>query len=228
MTDKPATQPVKQALDATSNKILNWPLENVRSPSLGGDMSRKRKNMIIQNEILRLKSLDHSQRKIAEILGIDRGTVRRDFKGEIPLPEVQTPPWVKDLEWDKVNTAINSKVPKKILYEELSEAHQLPSYQAFCKYIKNNKQEDPKDKVSLRVIRTPGESMEVDYSRDTIQLLNPSTGEIYSAELFVGSLSYSGYFYAEFTLTQKQEDFIGSHNRMFSFFWWCCKVYNSR
>lgn len=181
-------------------------------------MSRKRKNMIIQNEILRLKSLGHSQRKIATILGIDRGTVRRYFNGENPEPEVQIPCWVKALEWDEINKDINSKVPKKIIYEELSEANELPSYQAFCKYIKNNKNENPKDKVSLRVIRTPGESMEVDYSGDTIDILNPSTGEIYSAELFVGSLSYSGYFYAEFSLTQKQEDFINSHNRMFSFF----------
>jgi len=37
-------------------------------------------------------------------------------------------------------------------------------------------------------------------------------------ELFVGSLSYSGYFYAEFTLSQRLEDFIIAHNNMFSFF----------
>jgi hypothetical protein len=49
-------------------------------------------------------------------------------------------------------------------------------------------------------------------------ILNPATGEIYHAELFVGSLSYSGYFYGEFTLSQRLDDFIMAHNNMFSFF----------
>lgn len=182
-------------------------------------MAQKRKGMEIQNEITRLKALGHSNRKIAKLLGINKDTVAKYVKG--PLKEIETkkPDWVKALDWELVNKDLELKVPKNILYEELSENNKLPSYQAFCQYIRNNPtQEDLKSKVVVKIIRTPGESMEVDYSGDSVEILNPALGEIYRVELFVGALSYSGYFYCEFTLTQKQEDFIDSHNKMFRFF----------
>ena len=181
-------------------------------------MAQKRINMVIQDEIIRLKNLGLSQRKIAKVLGIDWGTVSRCWSGTREDIVTNIPSWVKDLDWKQVNIDINDQVPKKILYEELSELNELPSYQAFCQYIRNNVKEDPKNTVSIRIVRNPGESTEVDYSGDSVEILNPATGEIYRVELFVGALSYSSYFYAEFTLTQKQEDFICSHNHMFTFF----------
>jgi transposase len=120
--------------------------------------------------------------------------------------------------WTKVNQGINSKVPKKILYEELSESIELPRYQAFCKYIKNNIKEDLTTKVVVKIERMPGDSIEVDYSGDSVQILSPSTDELIRVELFVGCLSYSGFMFAKFTASQKLEDFIDSHNNMFQFF----------
>ena len=65
----------------------------------------------------------------------------------------------------------------------------------------------------MRIERTPG----VDYSGDGWPILCPSTGEIKEAQLFVGTMSYSGYIYAEFTWTQGLEDWIEAHKRMFIF-----------
>ena len=71
--------------------------------------------------------------------------------------------------------------------------------------------------ISLKQERIPGQSIEVDYSGDSTEIVNPATGQIHKTELFVGSLSYSGYFYAEFTPSQKLEDFICSHCNMFTY-----------
>lgn len=183
-------------------------------------MAQKRKCMEVQKEISRLKSLGHSNRMIAKILGINKDTVAKYANGAYEEAVAHNrPEWALSLDWDHIYREISSKVPKNILYEELSESFKLPSYQAFCQYIRNNPvKENLISKVVIKILRKPGESMEVDYSGDSVEILNPATGEIYRVELFVGALSYSSYFYCEFTLTQKQEDFIESHNKMFRFF----------
>lgn len=179
-------------------------------------MTFRRLAMIIQEEIIRLKNLGHSQRKVAQILGIDRGTVIRYWNGSPPEIIKTLPPWALKIDWDYLNKELKT-VPKKILYEELKESIDLPSYQAFCSYLKKHATKKDPD-ITIKIDRNPGASIEVDYSGDSFQIINPSTGQIYNVELFVGALSYSGKIYAEFTLTQQLEDFIRAHNNMFQFF----------
>jgi len=176
---------------------------------------RKRLCMDIQKEIIRLKNLGMNKSKISKLLKIDRGTVLRYWKFDIALKSDQ-PKWTQDLDWVYLEKELN-KTPKKILYEELSETVELPSYQAFCKYIKNNKSIKKID-VTIKIHRNPGDSVEVDWSGDSVDILNPATGELYSVQLFVGSMSYSGNIFAEFTIDQKLESFILAHNNMFHFF----------
>ena len=153
---------------------------------------------------------------MARLLKIDRATVRKYWNG-LPIDSGPTEPlWTNQLDWDYLNQELK-KASKKVLYNELKEANGLPSYQAFCEYLRKHHEVLPVE-ISIKIHRTPGTSVEVDYSGDGIQIINPGTGEIYTAQLFVGTLSFSGYFYGEFTLTQKLEDFIGAHKNMFSFF----------
>jgi len=176
--------------------------------------------MTIRDEIKRLKNLGHNKSKVSKLLGVNRETVRKYWTEKAPDEVLsETPSWVKELDWDYINSEINTrKTPKTILFEELSENFNLPTYQSFCQYIRNHPSDNKKDNIVIKIERTPGDSVEVDYSGDSVQILNPATGEIYRVELFVGTLSYSGYFYAEFTYSQKLEDFIYSHNNMFRFF----------
>jgi transposase len=182
-------------------------------------MAGKKIIMTKQSEILRLKGLGHSKSEITRLTGIDRGTVRRYWSGPPLAVEINRDPpqWVEQIDWDYIRQEIEDKVPKKILYKEQSKTKNLPSYQAFCEYLRNHEIVSAPE-VTIKIHRTPGSSIEVDYSGDKVQILNPATGEIYHVDLFVGSLSFSGYFYGEFTLSQKLEDFISAHNNMFSFF----------
>lgn len=179
-------------------------------------MTRTRTTMPIQNEILRLKSLGHNKSAVAQIMGVNRETVIKYWNGPIEVAAPIIPAWVKETDWEYVSKELK-RTSKKILYDELKNVNDLPSYQAFCEYLRKHKEESSPE-ISIKIHRTPGTSIEVDYSGDGIQIINPATGEILTAQLFVGTLSYSGYFYGEFTLTQRLEDFIGAHRNMFAFF----------
>jgi transposase len=179
-------------------------------------MARKKLSMTVWQEIQRLKNLGHNKSEVARLLNLNRETVIK-YWNENSSAENNSPAWVTKLDWKYIGEELDRDVPKKILYEEQGQSVELPSYQAFCEYLRNHETTKPPE-VTIKIHRTPGSSIEVDYSGDKVQILNPATGEIYSAELFVGSLSYSGYFYPEFTLSQRLEDFIMAHNNMFSFF----------
>ncbi len=52
-------------------------------------------------------------------------------------------------------------------------------------------------------------------------IINPDTGEIRTAQIFVAVLGASNYTFAEATLSQKLSDWLGSHVRMLNFFGGC-------
>ncbi len=58
----------------------------------------------------------------------------------------------------------------------------------------------------------------MDYAGQTMDVVNPLTGEVRDAQIFVAVLGASSYTFAEATWTQGLPDWIGSHLRAFSFF----------
>lgn len=174
--------------------------------------------MCIQKDVLFHKEQGKKQRQVARILGINRETVARYWNGS--LDEIsQEAEWVALLNWDYITDQVEHGVPRKILYEELATENKLPAYSNFCRQVSLHlEKKPPEPKITMKIFRQPGHSVEVDYSGDSLEIINPATGEITKLELFVGALTYSSYFYAEFTYSQKLEDFIDSHVRMFEHF----------
>jgi len=182
-------------------------------------MANKRISMVIEEEIRRLKSLSHSQRKVASILGIHRNTVKKYWNSFERDSDEVWPEWCSELDWKYIKNEIETRrTPKKILFEELSLGHQLPTYSSFFRILAKKIPRTSKTSITIRIERSPGQSLEVDYSGGSIDILCASTGEIISTELFVGTMSYSGKIYAEFTESQRLEDWISSHVRMFRFY----------
>ena len=72
--------------------------------------------------------------------------------------------------------------------------------------------------VVMRQTYKAGEKMFVDYAGMTVPVIDPATGEIKEAQVFLAVLGASNYTYAEATWTQSLEDWIGSHCRAFEFF----------
>jgi hypothetical protein len=181
-------------------------------------MARKRIEMCIQKDVLFHKEQGKKQRQVARILGINRETVARYWNGSVDEIS-QEAEWVILLNWDHITDQVEHGVPRKILYEELAMENKLPAYSNFCRQVSLHLQKKPPEpKITMKIFRQPGHSVEVDYSGDSLEIINPATGEITKLELFVGALTYSSYFYAEFTYSQKLDDFIDSHVRMFEHF----------
>jgi transposase len=70
---------------------------------------------------------------------------------------------------------------------------------------------------TMRQVHPAGERMFVDYAGQTVDLVDPGSGEIRPAQIFVAAMGASNYTYAEATLTQSLPDWIGAHVRALAF-----------
>lgn len=169
--------------------------------------------MDMQKEIQFLKPRLKSIRKVARHLGINRETVAKYWGGPLTSPEASSPVWASEIDWTYIQSEVKKGISVKTLYRELNEVHKLPAYENFCRFFRLYHSKPAEIQISFPIERVPGISLEVDYSGDKMEIINPATGEVFEADLFVGALTYSSYFYAEFTLSQKLEDFIGCCER---------------
>ncbi len=69
----------------------------------------------------------------------------------------------------------------------------------------------------MRQHHRAGEKLFVDYAGQTVPVVDPLTGEIREAQIFVATLGASAYTYAEATWTQGLSDWIASHIRCLEF-----------
>ena len=107
-------------------------------------------------------------------------------------------------------------VTMMILWEEYREVHpEGYGYSRFCDLLRGFER---RLTPVMRQHHVAGEKAFVDYSGKRIAIVDPETGEIHEAEIFVGVLGASNLTYAEATWTQQLVDWIGAHVRMFRFF----------
>jgi transposase len=104
-----------------------------------------------------------------------------------------------------------------ILWEEYRASHPADGY-AYSRFCDLFREFERRLSPSMRQNHVAGDKVFVDYSGKKISIVNPVTGEIHEAELFVAVLGASSYTYAEATWTQTLPDWISSHVRMFEFF----------
>ncbi len=104
-----------------------------------------------------------------------------------------------------------------LLWEEYQAQYPEDHYgfSQFCQYYRAFAS---KLNVVMRHRHRAGEKMFVDYSGDGIPMVDPESGEVGQAELFVAVLGASDYMYAEATASQQLEDWIDCHIHAYEFF----------
>ncbi|MHB0889585.1 IS21 family transposase [Acidithiobacillus sp.] len=201
-------------------------------------MPNKRLSMRKITEVLRLHSNGHrSNREIARAVGISRATVseylRRAQAAGLgwPLPPEMTERALEALlfppsppsrvqrpepDWSSIHQELGRKgVTLELLWQEYREQHPGGyQYSAFCEHYRAYAKSLP---VTLRQRHTPGERLLVDYSGQTVPLIDPVTAEIRPAQIFVAVLGASNYTYVEATWSQGVADWTASHVRCFEF-----------
>ena len=104
-----------------------------------------------------------------------------------------------------------------LLWEEYRAAAQAVPYSRsrFCELYNEFRQ---LLRRSMRQMHVAGEKLFVDYAGQTVPLVDPATGEITRAHIFVAVLGASNYTYAEATAAETQADWIGAHVNALTFF----------
>ena len=193
-------------------------------------------------EILRLTSLGFTQRNIMQSCGVAQKTVvkvqkrAREMDISWPLDDTMTDEALDKLMFPKHGKDISTKrmpdlnhihkellrngVSKKLLWTEYMEECRLNNeeplmYSQFCYYIQ---QDEQKRRASMHINRKPGEQAEVDWAGDPAYIVDPDTGVLTKAFLFVGVMTYSQYAYVEAFINEKQQAWITAHVHMYESF----------
>lgn len=120
-------------------------------------------------------------------------------------------------EWEKVHQELRKKgMTLRLLWREYRDVHTNGlGYTQFCgRYRDYVKTITP----VMRQVHKAGEKTFVDYAGMTVPWIDPATGEIHEAQIFVGALGASQLMFVEATATQQIPDWIQSHVRMWEYF----------
>lgn len=206
-------------------------------------MAKQRLSVRKVKEVLRLCYEEgRSQREIAQSLGIGRSTVgeylarAREAGLKWPLPagwtdvqleaELFPPPLPSgtprpEPDWPAVQRELSkprkkTAVTLQLLWVEYRAAYPEDGYgySRFCELYRA--WQDTVD-VVCRQPYLAGEQAFVDYAGLTVEITDPSTGEIWNAPVFVGILGASNYTYCEATRSRSLPDWIAAHVRMLEF-----------
>jgi transposase len=120
-------------------------------------------------------------------------------------------------DWGVVHAELRRKgVTRRLLWLEYRERHPKGlGYSQFCEHYASW---EGHLKPSLRILHKAGEKCFVDYAGPTVPVVDPETGEVRQAAVFVGVLGASSYTYAEAHFGQTLPHWIGAHGRMLAFF----------
>ena len=190
-------------------------------------------------DVLRLSAAGMSKRQIAASLGLSATAagecIRRARRVGVgwPLPEGLTdetlevrlyaPPMVAakhrrpQPDWAAVHCELRRPgVTLQLLWEEHRAVH--PGGYGYSRYCELYRIWEARLSPTMRQSHVAGERLFVDYAGTTLEVIDGTTGEAMTAQLFVAVLGASSYTYAEATWSQGLSDWIGSHTRTFAFF----------
>lgn len=102
-----------------------------------------------------------------------------------------------------------------VLWEEYRDAH--PDGYGYSRFCDLFREFERRLSPTMRQDHPAGDKVFVDYSGKKLSIVDPTTGVVREAEIFVAVLGASNYTYAEATWTQTLADWIEAHVRMFRF-----------
>jgi transposase len=203
-------------------------------------MPAERVSMRRVREILRLKNEGAaSDRQIARSLNLARSTVALTLERAAaaglrwPLPATLTDRVLEAMlyaghgnqqgarrkaepDWAHVHHELRRPgVTLMLLWEEYRQRE--PDGYHYSRWCELYRAWEGRLSPTMRQAHPAGERLFVDYAGQTADLIDPGSGEIRPAQIFVAVLGASNYTYAEATLTQRLPDWIGAHVRALAF-----------
>jgi len=199
---------------------------------------RKKDTLHIRQLLLHLRA-QHSERQIRQDTGLARDTIRRykRWAKEHHLLQSETLPSNEQLQSlldstlppllppqnhssvepyaDLVTTLRRQDVEMAALHARLKERGYEGSYSSVWRFV--HKIEPFAPGVTVRLETPPGYEAQVDFG-EVGAFLDPASGQRRKSYVFVMTLSFSRYLYAELVFDQKALTWLGAHTRAFAFF----------
>jgi transposase len=117
-------------------------------------------------------------------------------------------------DWAQVHRELKRKsVTLSLLWQEYRESD--PAGYGYSRFCELYRAWEGRLEVCLRQDYKAGEMLFVDYAGQTVEIVDPMSGEVSEAAIFVAVLGASSYTYAEATSSQDLTDWTGSHVRAF-------------
>jgi transposase len=205
----------------------------------GVTMPTERLSMRKIREVLRMKlEAAMSERAIARSLSLSNGAVnsylqRARMAGlgwplpgdldDTTLEQLLFPPAPSPVglarqvpDWTWVETEMRRRgVTLALLWEEYRNNHPDGfGYSWFCeRYAAFKKRMRP----AMRQTHVAGEKVFVDFAGDTIDIVDPVTGEVRPMKLFVAVMGASNYLFVQARPSEKIADWLGAHVDLFAF-----------
>ncbi len=148
---------------------------------------------------------------------LELGTTEQELYNKLFLPVRVATRKRAGPDWEYIYKELRKKgVTLQLLWREYREQHPEGfGYSQFCNYYGRHKKTlNP----VMRQRHKAGEKAFVDYAGMTVDWIDVASGEIFTAQIFVGCLGASQYIYAEATASQQLPDWINSHIHMFEYF----------
>ena len=191
-------------------------------------------------EVLRLRALfGENLTAIASGTGLARSTVRtylqradraglggarpvEDWTDEALEAALYPPPVATDAkrplpDWDYVDRELrrHKHATRRLLWIEYRDVHPDGYEFSQFKLLLAQWQKSAGRELSMRQVHHAGVAVQVDYAGDTVSVMDE--GAPREAQIFVACLPCSGLIYAEATWSQKSQDWLSSHVRLFAF-----------
>ena len=123
-----------------------------------------------------------------------------------------------DIDYVSIHQELKSPgVTKFLLWQEYRERHPDDGY-SYAQFCHRYKTWQAIQQPSMRQQHKAGEKLFIDYCGPTMDVVNPDSGEIRTAQLFVAAFGASNFTYVEATWSQNQADFINAHVHAFEYF----------
>jgi transposase len=146
---------------------------------------------------------------------------KKIFGDPAPVPETTSKPLP---DWEEVRKELRKKgVTLQLVWMEYIEKHPDGyKHSQFGEYYRRWKKEH--NEPRMRNVHVGGERMQVDYAGVKIRIVDPETGEIFMAPVFVAVLPASNYAYTEAQSGEDQCNWNNGHVRAFIFFGGVVKI----
>lgn len=104
----------------------------------------------------------------------------------------------------------------KLLWEEYRQ--RTPDGYSYSRFLRRYREWTGRLDVTMRQRHRAGEKAYVDFTGQTMEVMDPGTGEVSRVQVFVATLGFSNYTFVRAVSGQGLEDWIDCHNRAFRHF----------